>query len=155
MHFLLRAGGPAAGERRLLLISVGATLAGWVADLRSHPRAAGMEVVAVEWKPGKAKLRGGCGMDGVVSGARDEARQPHERGSHSAAISCAGTQSSPPIPQRPFEGGGTLPRHARRATADGHGTHTLRLWAFGNARVRERVRELVGDWIEGWDLFVA
>ena len=53
VHFLLRRGGPLCGATRVLVISVGATLSGWVADLRAHPLAAGKEFTAVEWKPPK------------------------------------------------------------------------------------------------------
>ena len=55
-HFLLADGGPLCACRRVVVISVGATLQGWVAALREHPRCAageGVEVVTVSWAPGK------------------------------------------------------------------------------------------------------
>ena len=61
VHFLLRRGGPLDGARRVILLSVGATLSGFEADLRAHPAIAGKEVVPVEWKPPKnGKGTGAC-----------------------------------------------------------------------------------------------
>ena len=107
---------------RVVILSVGATLAGWARELRAHPGSTGKELVTVEWKPAKP--------------AR-------------ASAAAAGGGG----------GGSTLPALARRgrpADASGaDGKVTVRLWAFGNALVRQRVKEQVADWIDGIDIFVA
>ena len=119
VHFLLRRGGPLDQPRRVILISVGATLSGFESDLKAHPAIAGKEVVCVEWKPPKK-----------------------------ADVAC------------------TLPKHARRANVsqpttkdldgkEGEPDDVVRLWAFGNASVRQRVKDHVRDWEAGRDWCVA
>mmetsp|Transcript_13330 Transcript_13330/g.43464 ORF Transcript_13330/g.43464 Transcript_13330/m.43464 type:complete len:432 (+) Transcript_13330:1646-2941(+) len=54
--------------------------------------------------------------------------------------------------------GGAFPVDATRASHDDDktpGKRLLRLWAYGDARVRARARAIAPDWLDDWDLFVA
>eukprot|EP01052_Picozoa_sp_SAG31_P036370 SAG31_NODE_4528_length_3162_cov_5.936990_1_plen_570_part_00 len=130
VHFLLRQGGPIDKHNvtRLVVASRGATLEGWVADLRAHPRAQagstrGLQILAVDWKPGR---KGPSPLPQVarLSGP------PHH---------CVSTS-------------GLLAEKEGDKITSGC---TMRLWAFGKARVQQKVREQVADWADETDLFVA
>jgi hypothetical protein len=55
VHFLFI--GPLASSARIVVVSVGATLKGWLASLREHPAAEGKDIVGVVWCPAKSRGR--------------------------------------------------------------------------------------------------
>jgi hypothetical protein len=133
-HYLLRPGGPLAGAGRLVVVSVGATLAGWAAALRTHPacdaaRGAAVELAEVCWKPSKQG-----GPAALPPAARLAAAGMKRKLGEDAAPSAGSAEG------------------ARRG---GGGARTVRLWAFGSDLVRRRIREQVADWDPATDVFVA
>ena len=132
VHFLLRAGGPASGRGRLIVLSRGGTLAGWVADLKAHPSCPA-EVGAASNLPPVMRMTNMMG---------------DRLNSHPL---CPKVIAADWKPGR--KGPAPVPQPARLPPAKA-GT-VLRLWAFGKADVQRRVREQVVDWSEMDDLFVA
>ena len=130
VHFLLRRGGPLAGCTRVVVISVGATLRGWAADLRAHPAGGRVEVVEVSWAPGKK------GNAPLPPAARLGAAAAGSKRKHAAA---EGASAAVPAGRVGCE---------RQLV--------MRVWAFGREEVRCKVREQVADLDEMvTDLFVA
>ena len=116
-------------------------MSGWAADLRAHPSCAGKEVVEVAWKPPKLTSASAVGESkpaGRGGGAGNTLPAQARRGEASAAGG------------RPPRGGAVRGGAVAQPTVG-----VARLWAFGNEVVRRRVREVVADWAEGADLFVA
>ncbi len=134
VHFLLRAGGPLAGYSRVVVLSVGATLAGWARDLRAHPACARVEIVELGWAPakkGRATLPPGARLGG------HKRKLSQSESGDSVGGACEGGVG---------EGG---------AADQSDHPRTMRLWAFGSEAVRRRVKEQVEDWDAATDLFVA
>lgn len=127
VHFLMRRGGPLYTATQVVIVSVGCTLSGWETDVRAHPRSQGKHVLAVEWKPAKRGGPGGGKGGGFWTALLRSRKNAEVPSEH--------------VVQR----GGAAPV----------GERVVRLWAFGNETVRQRVRQQVGDWEESNDWFVA
>ena len=164
VHFLLRRGGPGSGKARVVVISRGATLQGWVADLRAHPRgrpgrAKNPEVVAVDWRPGR---KGPCPLPAAARLHRNRrlsttaatAGATAAAALAASAAAAAGEGGQPGSRGDHKDGGGGGQGGAQQDTSSGGGA-VLRLWGFGKAAVQQKVREQVPDWNEETDLFVA
>mmetsp|Transcript_20268 Transcript_20268/g.80964 ORF Transcript_20268/g.80964 Transcript_20268/m.80964 type:complete len:189 (-) Transcript_20268:75-641(-) len=129
-----RAKSKASASLVVVVISVGVTLDAWAADLRAHPGfSAVARVVTVPWRPSK----------------RAPPPRPYVP---RAALRATYADQSRSLDETPDDddgdaGGLPLPDTTRRV---------LRLWAYGDARVRRRIKPHVDDWCDdGWDFFVA
>lgn len=116
VHFLCQEGGPLHGCSRVIVISVGTTLAGWAADLRAHPLCKQMQVEEVSWAPGKK------GNAPLPTNARLSAGNCGKR--KHAMLAAA---------------------HDQSGADEGSINRVVRLWAFGREEVRRKVRAQVSD----------
>lgn len=105
IHWLLKLK-PAA----VMVVSVGATLRGWLDDIAAHPNKPPGRLRSFEWRPSKRASAGAF-----------------------------------------------VPTEITRAACDdpSAGLRTTRLFAYGNAAVRARIRLHVDDWDPAFDYFVA
>eukprot|EP00967_Tisochrysis_lutea_P026963 scaffold31180_cov40-Tisochrysis_lutea.AAC.3 len=159
VHFLMRKGGPLFPFSRIIVVSVGVTLAGWEEDLRAHPRSEGKSILAVEWKPSKRFSPVVCKPQSGVEGGEGFGLDPKDSSHRESKEALRATQrlhQAPPLPvslrRKPHAG-------QEERSAGGHcdstGSEAVRLWAFGSETVRRRIREQVSDWEDSLDWFVA
>ena len=147
-HFLVCEGGRLGGCARIIVISVGATLEGWARELRAHPRCCGVPVIEVSWAPGK---KGNAPLPPTARLQPDESTRPSGKSKRKYREVDARLEAGIAGDEE-----GVEHRGAPSAQSSEEVRKTVRVWAYGRDKVRNKIREGVPDFDEAAnDVFVA